>query len=103
LIFLDTTDNLTVMRIGVTTVVEDFMGRAVDIELYNLPIGDLDADDLAVLYPIGTYLCIREPTWVERMTDASNYIAVHSPTDLIRLHPDDDLLINYGWPDPDNA
>ncbi|GAA6059916.1 hypothetical protein JCM10212_005299 [Sporobolomyces blumeae] len=84
--------------VGVTVVVEDPQGRAEVLSLYNYPLHGVDTGpDLNAVFPIGTILAIREPTFKTSQTGDSCLVRVDSPSDLHVLSPNDPFISNVPW------
>jgi hypothetical protein len=77
--------------------VEDSKGNVVFINLYNYPsLRDATLEDLDSLFPLGTILLIREPSY--RMNVQGMYypyIHVDSPSDVIIIDPDDPIAKDF--------
>lgn len=78
--------------------IEDTHGSVARISIYNFPtLFDGSLSDVDALFPIGTYMAIREPMY--KMTDdgTSPLVRVDSPSDIIFLQPDHPILRDSNW------
>ena len=68
------------------------------LSLYNLSLHGLTTGpDLDALFPRGTILAIREPTYKPDQTDTSHLVRVESPTDYEVLSPKHPLVKCAKW------
>ncbi|KAI0722769.1 hypothetical protein C8Q76DRAFT_793778 [Earliella scabrosa] len=84
--------------VAIQTVVEDVDGVAYDFSIYNFPStsgctqGYLDA-----IFPVGSILAVREPTFKTPMQGDRPLVRVDSPTDIIFVMRDSRLLEGVSW------
>ncbi|KAG9046748.1 hypothetical protein FS837_003769, partial [Tulasnella sp. UAMH 9824] len=83
---------------SVHILVEDVDGDACPMELYNYP-GTIGASSQLVdaLFPVGSILAIREPTLKSAAHGGKPLLRVDSPSDVIWLEPDDEMLVGVKW------
>ena len=78
--------------------IEDPDGNPARLSIYNFPtLFDATLDDTEALFPIGTILLIREPTYKMSVSGNSAFIRVDSPSDIVFLSKDDPLLVGIAW------
>ncbi|RPD66941.1 hypothetical protein L227DRAFT_515885 [Lentinus tigrinus ALCF2SS1-6] len=84
--------------VAIQSMIEDVDGVAYDLSIYNFPstfdctLGHLDA-----LFPVGTILAIREPTFKAPMQGDRPLVRVDSPTDICFVVPGSPLLDGVTW------
>ncbi|TBU47221.1 hypothetical protein BD309DRAFT_517231 [Dichomitus squalens] len=84
--------------VAIQTVVEDIDGRVHDLSIYNFPATfDCSLKHLDALFPIGTVLAIREPTFKAPMQGIRPIVRVDTPTDLVFVVPSSPLLHRVTW------
>ena len=78
--------------------VEDTEGNPARLAIYNYPtLFEATLDDLDSIFPIGTILLIREPTYKFSVTGTSSFIRVDTPSDIVFIGGDNPLLRNIRW------
>ena len=78
--------------------VEDPQGNPARLSIYNYPtLFDATTDDLDALFPLGSVLLIREPTYKLALTTKTATMRVDSPSDVIFLDKDDPILNEVQW------
>ncbi|KAM5535476.1 hypothetical protein V8D89_010813 [Ganoderma adspersum] len=84
--------------VAVQTIVEDIDGRVHDLSIYNFPSTfNCDLKHVDVLFPLGTIVAIREPTFKAPLQGIRPIIRVDSPTDIIFVMPGSPLLHGIAW------
>ena len=91
-------DPLLGRMVAVQTIVEDIDGRVHDLSIYNFPSTfNCDLKHVDALFPLGTVVAIREPTFKAPLQGIRPIIRVDSPTDIIFVTPDSPLLHDAVW------
>ncbi|KAI0353060.1 hypothetical protein OH77DRAFT_1407932 [Trametes cingulata] len=84
--------------VAVQTIVEDPDGVAQDLSIYNFPSTfNCSLDHLDALFPPGTILAIREPTFKAPTQGIRPLLRVDSPTDITFVVPNSPLLREVTW------
>jgi tetratricopeptide (TPR) repeat protein len=83
-----------VLDVGLNVLVEDTCGNVNCASLYNVQLS-LDVDAHCAI-PQGTLLAVKEP-YLKDCDDGVPYLTVESPTDIVLLHPSDELLQGTSW------
>lgn len=92
--YLGTTGHI----VAVNFAIEDTLGNVVMLYLCNYPTTlDTIAEDADKLFPVGAILAIREPYFKVSIDGRSRMVRVDSPSDLIFIHPEHELLKNVKW------
>lgn len=82
-------------------IVEDTEGDAVGVSIYNFPTAlGRSSSYFDSLFPVGTVIVIREPTYKDSTRDSPPFIRVDTPTDAIFLSPGNGLGLNVDWIGP---
>ncbi|ORY89005.1 hypothetical protein BCR35DRAFT_350517 [Leucosporidium creatinivorum] len=93
--------SLAILKLGITFIVEDQLGRAELLSIYNHPFGDVSTQkELDVLLPVGTVLIVKEPTYKRSALASNCLIRVDSPTDVLFPHSSDPLAQDLKWKVP---
>ena len=84
--------------VAIQTVVEDVDGVAYDFSIYNFPsTSDCTQGYLDAIFPVGSILAVREPTFKTPMQGDRPLVRVDSPTDIIFVMRDSRLLEGVSW------
>ncbi|KAF8308418.1 hypothetical protein DL93DRAFT_2063996 [Clavulina sp. PMI_390] len=84
-------------KIGVDFVVEDPMGTAIVVAVYNYPsLLQALRPALDAIFPVGQVLMIREP-WVKSPTSGPSMIRVDNPSDVIAVHGGHPIARQASW------
>ncbi|KAH9947158.1 hypothetical protein B0H21DRAFT_739825 [Amylocystis lapponica] len=83
---------------AVQAVAEDLEGSAFSLSMYNFP-GSLgcSADYLDALFPVGTIIAIREPTFKTATQGPYPIVRVDSPTDIVFVESHNQILNISHW------
>ncbi|KAI0375881.1 hypothetical protein BV20DRAFT_933313 [Pilatotrama ljubarskyi] len=85
--------------VAIQTIIEDPEGVAHDLSIYNFPSTfNCSLDHLDALFPPGTILAIREPTFKAPTQGIRPLLRVDSPTDITFVAPNSSLLHDIAWP-----
>ncbi|KAG9025957.1 hypothetical protein FRB95_009543 [Tulasnella sp. JGI-2019a] len=87
-----------VRMVSVMFGVEDLVGNARQVSLYNYP-GTVGATGPAIdaIFPVGSVLAIREPTLRMMAQGNEAHIRVDCPSDIVRIDDDHNLLKGVKW------
>ncbi|GAA5992924.1 hypothetical protein JCM5350_007805 [Sporobolomyces pararoseus] len=89
------------LKVAVSFGVEDPAGRTENFSIYNFPLhGIRTGPDLDALFPLGTILVVREPTFKMNQNNTGPLIRVDSPTDISFVSSDDPLVSSIRWSFP---
>lgn len=84
--------------VAIQSMIEDVDGVAYDMSIYNFPSTfDCKLEHLDVLFPVGSILAIREPTFKAPMQGDRPLVRVDSPTDISFVVPGSPLLNGVTW------
>ncbi|BGP34145.1 hypothetical protein JCM10296v2_005960 [Rhodotorula toruloides] len=89
--------------VGITFLAEDVTGRTEVIAIYNLDLHGVHAGpDLDALFPLGTILVVREPTFKMNANGTMSLVRMDSPTDFEIVGPDHPLFstLSFATPPP---
>lgn len=79
-------------------IVEDVRGLVNNLTIYNYPtVPDSSTQYVGALFPPGTVLAIREPTFKMPTQGNTPIVRVDSPSDVIFLSPDSPFLRGVSW------
>ncbi|PCH40833.1 hypothetical protein WOLCODRAFT_137031 [Wolfiporia cocos MD-104 SS10] len=86
---------------AVQTIIEDIEGAVCDLSIYNFPtMFDATTKDIDNIFPKGLILAIREPTFKPAAQGPDPLIRIDSPSDIIFVEPNSDLLRGITWKSP---
>ena len=78
--------------------VEDPHGDVAHVSVYNYPFSlDASASEIDTIFPIGTVLAIREPTYKLSVTASLPMIRVNSPSDVVFIDDYPGCLPGRSW------
>ncbi|KAI0720343.1 hypothetical protein C8T65DRAFT_602814 [Cerioporus squamosus] len=84
--------------VAIQTIVEDVDGIAYDLSTYNFPSTfDCTLEHLDALFPVGSILAIREPTFKAPTQGDRPLVRVDSPTDISFVVTGNPLLVDVTW------
>lgn len=84
--------------VAIQTMIEDVDSVAYDLSVYNFPSTfDCTLEHVDALFPVGSVLAIREPTFKAPMQGDRPLVRVDSPTDISFVVPGSPLLDNVTW------
>ncbi|OBZ76730.1 Small glutamine-rich tetratricopeptide repeat-containing protein beta [Grifola frondosa] len=83
---------------SIQMVVEDPEGVAQNLSIYNFPTTlECSLDYLDLLFPLGTVIAIREPTFKAATQGPCPFLRVDTPTDIAFIGPHSPLLNDLTW------
>ncbi|THH05390.1 hypothetical protein EW145_g4834 [Phellinidium pouzarii] len=90
--------SITTRLIAVSVAVEDPHGDVTKLAIYNYPCTlDASPEETDELFPIGTILAIREPTYKLAAGDGVPMIRVDSPSDIVFISAKSRFLQGVRW------
>ncbi|KAK4700681.1 hypothetical protein P7C70_g5558, partial [Phenoliferia sp. Uapishka_3] len=96
--------NLRAFIAGLTFMAEDEKGRVDMISIYNINLKSIRCGpELDQLFPVGTVLAIREPTYKMAATGPGTLVRIDSPTDALWIGENHPLFKSAQWKFPGPA
>ncbi|KAH8119843.1 hypothetical protein DFH11DRAFT_11798 [Phellopilus nigrolimitatus] len=84
--------------VAVSVAVEDPCGDVTKVAIYNYPCTfDASVEETDRLFPIGSILAIREPTYKFAVNGDHPMVRIDSPSDIIFIDSDSELLRGVHW------